>query len=102
MNEIERFLSNNFVMSEKSSTFAAQNKNNKFNPIKIRIMKSNVNEQTLKAYAINIQWDTDGEEVNLPERVEIPFNVSDDEIADMLSDEYGFCVFGFDIEQVEE
>lgn len=49
-------------------------------------MKSNVNEQTLKAYAINIQWDTDGEEVNLPERVEIPFNVSDDEIADMLSD----------------
>ena len=64
-------------------------------------MKSNANEQTLKAYAINIKWDTDGEEVNLPERVEIPFNVSDDEIADMLSDEYGFCVFGFDIEQVE-
>ena len=67
-------------------------------------MKTNVNEQnekTLKAYAINIQWDTDGEEVNLPERVEIPFNVSFDDIADMLSDEYGFCVFGFDIEQVE-
>jgi hypothetical protein len=64
-------------------------------------MKTNANEQTLKAYAINIQWDTDGEEVNLPERVEIPFNVSDDEIADMLSDEYGFCVFGFNIEQVE-
>ena len=34
------------------------------------------NEQT---YAINIQWDTDGEEVNLPERVEIPFNVSFDD-----------------------
>ena len=63
-------------------------------------MKSN--EQTLKAYVINIKWDTDGEEVNLPERVEIPFNISFDEIADMLSDEYGFCVFGFDIEQVEE
>ena len=65
-------------------------------------MKANVNEQTLKAYTINIQWDTDGEEVNLPDRVEIPFYVSEDEIADMLSDEYGFCVLGFDIEQVEE
>jgi hypothetical protein len=69
-------------------------------------MKTNVNEQTLKAYAINIQWDIDWdvdvESVNLPDRVEIPFNVSDDEIADMLSDEYGFCVFGFDIEQVEQ
>ena len=72
-------------------------------------MKTNVNEQnekTLKAYAINIQWDIDWdvdvESVNLPDRVEIPFNVSDDEIADMLSDEYGFCVLGFNIEQVEE
>ena len=34
--------------------------------------------------------------------IEIPFNVSFDDIADMLSDEYGFCVFGFDIEQVEK
>ena len=41
------------------------------------------------------------EEVNLPDRIEIPFYVSDDEIADMLSDEYGFCVLGFNIEQVE-
>ena len=67
-------------------------------------MKSN--EQTLKAYAINIQWDIDWdvdvESVNLPDRVEIPFNVSFDDIADMLSDEYGFCVLGFNIEQVEE
>lgn len=65
-----------------------------------------MNEQTLKAYAINIQWDIDWdvdvENVNLPDRVEIPFNVSFDEIENMLSDEYGFCVFGFDIEQVEE
>jgi len=66
-------------------------------------MKTNANdEKTLKSYAINIQWDTDGEEVNLPDRVEIPFNVSFDDIEDMLSDEYGFCVCGFNIEQVEE
>lgn len=89
-------------MSKKISTFAPDLKNNKFNQIKIKFMKANVNEQTLKAYAINIQWDTDGEDVNLPDKVEIPFNVSDDEIADMLSDEYGFCVFGFNIEQIEE
>ena len=58
---------------------------------------------TLKAYATNIKWDTDGEDVEtLPTRVEIPFNTSEDEIADLLSDEYGFCVAGFDIEQVEE
>ena len=56
----------------------------------------------VKAYAVNIQWDTDGEEVNLPTRVEIPFNMGFDEIADLLSDEYGFCVFNYDIEQVEE
>ena len=62
-------------------------------------MKSN--DIKVKAYVVNIQWDTDGEEVNLPDRIEIPFYVSDDEIADMLSDEYGFCVLGFNIEQVE-
>lgn len=53
-----------------------------------------------KSYAVNIKWDMDGEEVTgLPTRVEIPYFVNEDEIADYLSDEYGFCVFGFDIEQ---
>ena len=54
-----------------------------------------------RAYAVNIKWDTDGEDIEyLPERVSIPFFVYDDEIADYLSDEYGYCVFGFDIEQI--
>jgi len=54
-----------------------------------------------RAYAVNIKWDTDGEDIEyLPERVSIPCFIDDDEIADYLSDKYGFCVFGFDIKQI--
>ena len=57
-------------------------------------------DEQIRAYAVDIDWDTDDEEdIDLPSRVEIPFNVDDDEIADYLSDTYGFCVFGFDIVQ---
>ena len=66
-------------------------------------MKSNrVKNYAVKANVVNIQWDTDGEDVNLPTQVEIPFYMDGDDIAGMLSDEYGFCVLGFNIEQVEE
>lgn len=49
----------------------------------------------------NIQWDTDGQEVDLP--TEVTLEVDDDldiayEGADVLSDKYGWCVFGFDYE----
>ena len=50
--------------------------------------------------AINILWDTDGEEVNLPNEIEIPDWVDtedDDEISDSLSDTTGFCHFGFEL-----
>ena len=50
--------------------------------------------------AINIIWDTDGEEVNLPNEIEIPDWVDkedDDEISDYLSDITGFCHFGFEL-----
>ena len=50
--------------------------------------------------AINILWDTDGEEVNLPNEIEIPDWVDkedDDAISDYLSDETGFCHFGFEL-----
>ena len=49
--------------------------------------------------AINILWDTDGEE-NLPNEIEIPDWVDkedDDEISDYLSDITGFCHFGFEL-----
>ena len=50
--------------------------------------------------AINILWDTDGEEVNLPNEIEIPDWVDkedDDEISDYLSDTTGFCHLGFEL-----
>lgn len=48
--------------------------------------------------AINILWDTDGEPVDLPNEIDIPENMTDeDEISDYLSDETGFCHKGFDL-----
>lgn len=50
--------------------------------------------------AINIKWDTDDEEVNLLNEIEIPDWVDkedDDEISDYLSDVTGFCHFGFEL-----
>ena len=59
--------------------------------------------------AVNIKWDTDEDmEVfdELPTEVEIPDSLIDEEfdedyyysdISDWLSDEYGFCHFGFEL-----
>jgi len=47
----------------------------------------------------DIDWETDGidiKELNLPTEVEIPNEVDEDEIADYLSDNYGFLVNSFD------
>ena len=41
---------------------------------------------------IKVDWDTDGEDCGLPEEVLVPNFVSDDDVADYLSDIYGFCV----------
>lgn len=66
--------------------------------------------------ATNIKWDTDGDKMllrTLPDIVILPEQFSHDnymedgeydedalfeDVADWLSDEYGFCHFGFDIE----
>lgn len=51
--------------------------------------------------AINIKWDTDGDMEllkELPTEVEIPEGMTDeDEISDYLSDEIGYCHFGFEL-----
>lgn len=53
--------------------------------------------------AVNIKWDTDGDMTlleNLPKEIEIPEDIEDeDEISDYLTDETGFCHFGFEIEE---
>lgn len=48
----------------------------------------------------NIEWDTDGRKVSkLPREVELEVDSEFDpelEGADLLSDKFGYCVFGFD------
>ena len=45
---------------------------------------------------VNITWDTDGISIDdLPEEVIIEEELSDGEIADYLSDIYGWCVKNF-------
>ena len=49
----------------------------------------------------NIDWDMDGEEYpvdDLPATVELEVE-DEDEIADRLSDRYGFCVRGFAVDE---
>ena len=54
-----------------------------------------------KLKATNIIWDTDGEDVSLPNEIEIPEGmVNEDEISVFLSDETGFCHFGFELESI--
>jgi hypothetical protein len=51
--------------------------------------------------AINIEWDTDGDMEllkQLPTEIEIPEEIVDeDEISDYLSDQTGFCHYGFEV-----
>ena len=48
------------------------------------------------------EYETDYESFELPTEVKIPWNVFDDDIDDWLSDEYGYCVSGFDLEEEDE
>lgn len=51
--------------------------------------------------AVNIQWDTDGDQdvlESLPKEADIPEDVGLDDIGDWLSDQYGWCHFGYGLE----
>ena len=55
--------------------------------------------------ATNIKWETDGQNVQLPSEIEIPSHISaddEDAITDYLSDETGWLVISYDIEDTEE
>ena len=47
----------------------------------------------MKAYDIN--WDTDGENIDLPTEIILPDGMEDDEITEYLSDQTGYCVFDY-------
>lgn len=52
---------------------------------------------------VRVNWDTDGrsvKELGLPEVVDMP-TLSEENIADYLSDEYGYCVESFTIEDLD-
>lgn len=40
-------------------------------------------------------WETDGKKVKLPDEVKVPITIDADEVADYLSDEYGWLVKSF-------
>ena len=49
--------------------------------------------------AVNIIWDTDGENVVLPTEIDIPNGMdNEDEISDYISDVTGFCHYGFELD----
>lgn len=53
-------------------------------------------EEEEKPRMVEVDWDTDGEEIpDLPKIVEIPKDWTDEEISDNLSDEFGFCVYSW-------
>ena len=52
--------------------------------------------------AVNIMWDTDGDKDilnELPKEMELPQDIDTDEIGDYLSDETGYCHFGYQLEE---
>jgi len=58
--------------------------------------------ESFEAQATKIDWETDGQEVDLPKTVEVPDDLDADEIADYLSDKYDFLVNTFQIKDAEE
>ncbi len=62
-------------------------------------LNNNLEKGERNLWAVDIQWDTDGEEVDLPKDVKMPedFNHYKD-VADYLSDTYGFCVVSCGVE----
>lgn len=58
----------------------------------------------MKLIAYNIEYDTDGDDelaAQLPKEIEIPEEIArdaeenDDAIGDYISDETGYCIFGY-------
>ena len=64
----------------------------------------------IKCILTNIDWDTDGEEIkDLPSDVTLEMDYDDEygaaldeEVANELSDRYGFCVNSFNVQYFDE
>ena len=55
-------------------------------------------ETEMVARTVSVKWDTDGmdeEELDLPNEVNVPSILDDEEVADWLTEAYGFCIKGW-------
>ena len=50
----------------------------------------------------HIIWETDGNDVALPIEVEVEDNLPDEEVAEYLSDTYGYLVEGFSMPMTDD
>lgn len=74
---------------------------NLFLPVSLMNISKKREKRRIIMRAIDIKWDTDGDEEvlkTLPTEMDIPNGIDEDDVADWLSDETGFCVFGFVLE----
>lgn len=57
-----------------------------------------IKDKADKFTSVEVEWDTDGESLEdcgLPKIVQVPNDVDEECISDWLSDEYGYCVWGW-------
>lgn len=54
----------------------------------------------MSTFTVSVEWDTDGEDVeDLPTIIAVPNEIENDDVADWLSDHYGWCVYGWRVLQ---
>lgn len=65
-------------------------------PLIYEVYAAPMPDQSVK---VNIEWDTDGEDVDLPTEciVEAPYDATTDQIVDKLSNEYGHSINSYSI-----
>lgn len=67
----------------------------------IRIIdEPEVGEAKTSTFMVSVEWDTDGEDVkDLPTTIAVPNEIEDYDVADWLSDNYGWCVYSWRVLQ---
>ena len=90
--------------ADEAKKMAGSSENWDMNEIENYIILQEGETQAVEDYPLNnvkvigVDWDTDGmdeEELDLPNEVEVPSDIDEDQVSDWLSDIYGFCVKGW-------
>lgn len=79
------------IIAETSPKFDAVKK------VKIQLILTNCDERRIQMLVVNIAWSVDETEdlEELPVEVEVPDEVNEEDIADWLSDQYGYLIESF-------